>query len=448
MPKIGPKKSYKLLILLGFLVHFMVYKYGILWDYRGRGRKCPTDSLHCSIVYEENKMTTYTHTFGVEWEVAFDNSFNRSTLRSAFDAAGCHAVKIIGDPSIPVKYPEEEHRSHSTAEIVFPPMADCDAAWDIYSKVSAILEDFGVYDPNHVRHPRNKSAGMHVHVSTCAISSEHTAETYTDASLRSMANSRGYLNGDEWFGPQLCSLAVKDIALRYYENQPTINRMLPRSRRDAYYCNQISERAAERIKQADTIGQIRSAIGQGKYHVINLNTVTDEAGTIEFRQGQCTWSMEKTREWVRLLLSLVYSTRETRVKEGNSVTMTTPECGDNAFRRGTRIAVQYDLMRTQRGATTREIINAMGGTEQDVRRRVSELRDRFEDAAIVTHTQQANGGSYGDGTDMTRYQVLETYQVGTPDEMVPENRRGPSTIYATLSDDQFEYWQNRIAQLR
>jgi len=31
--------------------------------------------------------------------------------------------------------------------------------------------------------------------------------------------------------------------------------------------------------------------------------------------------------------------------------------------------------------------------------------------------------------------------------MVPENRRLPETIFATLTDEQFEYWQDRIAAL-
>ena len=34
-----------------------------------------------------------------------------------------------------------------------------------------------------------------------------------------------------------------------------------------------------------------------------------------------------------------------------------------------------------------------------VRAAVSEIRTRVGEAAVVTHTQQANGASYGQGTD-------------------------------------------------
>lgn len=379
------------------------------------------------------------HAFGVEWELAFRGRVGRDTLRRDFEAAGVGCVKVKSDVSIPTR-----NANDSTWEIVFPPMADIDRTWEIYSKVSAILDSHNAYDPNHVDNSPSETAGMHVHVSGGALNV--SAEDFTAASIANANNSRGYLRGSEWFQDKMCTLAVKDIVKRYKENQHTISSMLPASRRNAFYCQPIQDRALPRIENAVDVEAVGHAIGQGKYHVVNLQPWTGY-GTIEFRQGQCTWSMEKTREWVRLLLALVYSTRQSRVIEGSSQTMTTPIMGDRVFRRGTRIAVQYNLMRTSRGATTREIINAMGGTEQDVRRRVSELRSRFDDAAIVTHTQQSNGGSYGDGTDLTRYQVVETYQIGTPDAMVPENRRGPSTIYATLTDDQFEYWQNRIAAL-
>ena len=49
-------------------------------------------------------------------------------------------------------------------------------------------------------------------------------------------------------------------------------------------------------------------------------------------------------------------------------------------------------------------------SEQRVRAAVSEIRQRVGDSAVVTHTQQSNGARYGDGTDLTRYQVLQTIE--------------------------------------
>lgn len=381
------------------------------------------------------------HVIGVEWELAFRGEVTRGQIRRDFEAAGIGCVKVKSDVSIP-----QRNHNDSTWEIVFPPMADCDRTWEIFKTASEILDRHNAYDPNHISNGNSETAGMHVHVSAAALQDNVTAEEFTEASIRHASNSSGYLSGSRWFKDRMCALSVKDIVKRMHSNQPTVDSMLPSSRRNAFYCQPITARAITRVENANTVEEICSAIGQGKYHVINLQQWNGYK-TIEFRQGQCTWSMEKTRQWARLLLALVYSTRQGRVVEGSAQTITTPSRGNEIFRRGTRIAIQYDLMRTENGATTREIIAAMGGTEGDVRRRVSELRDRLNDAAIVTHTQQAQGRSYSDGTDWTRYQVLTQYSEGQPDAMVPENRRLPETIFATLTDEQFEYWQDRIHAL-
>jgi len=381
------------------------------------------------------------HVIGIEWELAFRGEVSRGEIRRDFEAAGIGCVKVKSDISIP-----QDNSNDSTWEIVFPPMGDCERTWQVIKTASEICERHNAYDPNHARNGSSETAGMHVHVSGAALQDNVTAEQFTEASIRHASNRSGYLVGSTWFKDKMCSLAVKDIVKRMHSNQPIVDSALPSSRRNAFYCQPITDRAIRRIENLNTVEEITNAIGQGKYHVINLHQWNGYE-TIEFRQGQCTWSMEKTREWARLLLALVYSTRQGRVVEGSAQTTTTPSRGDEIFRRGTRIAVQYDLMRTEAGATTREIIAAMGGTEGDVRRRVSELRDRLEDAAIITHTQQAQGRSYSDGTDWTRYQVATQYSAGQPDAMVPENRRLPETIFATLTDEQFEYWQDRIAAL-
>ena len=381
------------------------------------------------------------HVIGIEWELAFRGEVSRGEIRREFEAAGIGWVKVKSDISIP-----QDNSNDSTWEIVFPPMGDCDRTWQVIKTASEILERYNVYDPNHARNGSSETAGMHVHVSAADLQDYLTAEEFTEASIRHTSNSSGYLGGNTWFKDKMCSLSVKDIVKRMHSNQSIVDSALPSSRRNAFYCQPITDRSIRRIENLNTVEEITNAIGQGKYHVINLHQWNGYE-TIEFRQGQCTWSMEKTREWARLLLALVYSTRQGRVVEGSAQTTTTPSRGDEIFRRGTRIAVQYDLMRTEAGATTREIIAAMGGTEGDVRRRVSELRDRLEDAAIITHTQQAQGRSYSDGTDWTRYQVATQYSAGQPDAMVPENRRLPETIFATLTDEQYEYWQDRIIAL-
>jgi len=382
------------------------------------------------------------HVIGNEWEVSFNRHVSREEINQALrTVCGAGAVKIVSDPSIP-----RNQGGHSSWELVFSPMADCPRTWEIYKGAETVCESFGAYSP---RPNGINSAGHHVHISRSALAEGVTAEQFTNASIAHMHNSRGYLSGSEWFADPMDAIAVKDITIRYAENN--MNRFLPPSRRDAFYTKTITTRTIAQLKACTGgVEELAACIGQGKYHVINLTRhCWNDNKTIEFRQGSCTWSADKTKEWNRLLLNLVYSTRLDRVEEASQRTITTPTSGNAMFRRGTRIAVQYDLMRAPAGATTREIIAAMGGSEGDVRRRVAELRRRLgNDSAIVTHTQQAQGRSSGDGTDHTRYEVLGEYSAGNVARLKPENRRGPETIFARMTDAEYEYWQAREEQIR
>ena len=107
------------------------------------------------------------------------------------------------------------------------------------------------------------------------------------------------------------------------------------------------------------------------------------------------------------------------------------------------------MMRAVDGATTRQIMDATGCSEQRVRAAVSEIRTRVGEAAVVTHTQQANGASYGDGTDMTRYQVQSFYTetITGGAALLPDTRIGNPSIWANLDDSDYEFWMGRIQAL-
>ena len=61
---------------------------------------------------------------------------------------------------------------------------------------------------------------------------------------------------------------------------------------------------------------------------------------------------------------------------------------------------------------------------------------------------QANGRRYGDGTDFTSYEVLETITVeNSGSVLMPENRIGNASIWSNICDEDFEYWQNRTRAL-
>jgi hypothetical protein len=185
------------------------------------------------------------------------------------------------------------------------------------------------------------------------------------------------------------------------------------------------------------------ALTRGKFSTINFETWS--RGTVEFRQHSGTIEAEKIMSWCKLIRTIVNWSRTDRVENGTgSTTETTPE---NPFRNGSRVGVQYSLMRNG-GATTREIMDATGCSEQRVRAAVSEIRNRIGHSAVVTNTMQANGARYGQGTDYTSYEILHEIIVENSGAMmIPENRIGNASIWSNVDDTDFEYWQARTADL-
>ena len=106
------------------------------------------------------------------------------------------------------------------------------------------------------------------------------------------------------------------------------------------------------------------------------------------------------------------------------------------------------MMRQSGGVSTRDIMDCTGCGEQRVRAAVSEIRARVGQAAVITHTQQANGASYGDGTDHTSYEVQTSYSEQTSGvALLPDNSIGNASIWAGIPDEAFEWWQARIVAL-
>ena len=355
-----------------------------------------------------------TYTFGIEIETS---GANIPTIERAFDRAeirGCD-VKPDGTPRV-------------DAEIVLPPLAACDFAFDYIKKICRVLSDVGANV--------NSSCGLHVHIGNAPLIESANATRFCGDSIRVKSETGRFVVG-QYFQEPMDFIAVQDIMRRYTRQQDAVNSMFPRSRTDNRYCSPLSTR---RIENASNISELTF----GKFTTINLQTWA--RGTIEFRQASGTIEADKIINWVKFLLNLVEHTNVNRVENGNRTIVTdTPE---QPFRRGARVGVQYSMMRTDGGATTQEIMDATGCSEQRVRAAVSEIRSRVGDAAVVTNTQQANGARYGDGTHHTSYTVLFSFETqGSGAQLLPENRRGVESIWANVDDDLFEWWQNRITAL-
>ncbi len=353
------------------------------------------------------------HTFGIEIETS---GASIPEIKRAFANAeinGCD-VKPDGTPRV-------------DAEIVLPPLAACDFAFDYIKKICRTLAS--------VNARVNSACGLHVHIGNAPLNDSTHAVRFCGDSIHARENTNRYISG--CYGETMDVVEVKDLMMRYTRQQSVVNTMFPRSRTNNRYCAPLS---LSRIENANTIQQLTF----GKFTSVNLQTWSN--GTIEFRQASGTIEADKIINWVKFLLNLVDHTRTNRVENGNrTIDHNTPE---QPFRRGARVGVQYQMMRSDGGATTQEIMDATGCSEQRVRAAVSEIRNRVGDMAVVTNTQQANGASYGDGTHHTSYTVLFTYtEQGSGASLLPEHRIGNASIWAGVDDDLFEWWQDRITAL-
>ncbi len=242
---------------------------------------------------------------------------------------------------------------------------------------------------------------MHVHISN-AQTLRNNPTDLASRSIQYTERTGRFIGGSEFFGDPIDAVAVKDIMIRYANAQPIINSMFPSSRTSNRYFNVMR---TNRLDTARTIEQLRDAT-TGKFSVINLNHWRN--GTIEFRQASGTIEADKIINWVLFLINLVHHTIENRIENGqSSETISTPE---QVFRSGSRIGLIYSMCRSNGGCDVHDLMNATGTTAINIRARVSEIRARLSDGAVVTHTMQANGNSYGDGQDLARYEILSEYQ--------------------------------------
>jgi len=181
-----------------------------------------------------------------------------------------------------------------------------------------------------------------------------------------------------------------------------------------------------------------------KYFSVNVQNVTSQ-NRIEFRNQGNTLEFNKIYNKALFYNHLFNDSHKNRIQYGTIQISRTPSI---PFRPYSRIGQMWTLARRDRGASTRELMALTGNTAQYVRSRMSEFRQQFGDSAIVTHTQQANGASYGDGIDLTRYEILKEFNIGTPTKLKRENRIGLDSLFANMTDSLYEKLIERIEELK
>ena len=334
------------------------------------------------------------------------------------------------------------------AEIVIPPFPA--------HMAGGVAEDlrrlFAFIDENGGKVNR-RDLGGHVHIGNRAIKNM-TPAYYWEQSKQLMRDREAfYMPSDDCCADIMPLILVKDVAVRYADHVGAINGILPPSRRDNRYARCLTHIASDGRRHADfmaaTNANEMSYIIGGKFYAVNLETWT--RGTIEFRQHQATMDIAKLEAWCLLLDAMFRHSDRYRVDyDADAVTsVSTPA---QPYRAGSRIGVMWSLIRRDDGATTREIADATGWTAQTIRARISEMRREHGEQAVICHTQQAYGHSYGSSNgehDLNGYMVPATIERRQRDNggLLPENQRGVSSIWAGLDDETFEYFNTRRDQL-
>ena len=337
-----------------------------------------------------------------------------------------------------------------------PILVDCAFAWAEVENMFNSSMRAGATIPE--RSSSRGGCGCHVHMSTrrlLNVKTEREREMFCRESIAHTANTGRYITQDrpELLADPITTDQLRDIIARMYNQQSIINSLHPQSRTEGhahfsrFMGHQITSRMARKVSAAQNTSEIVQAMTEthGKFMNINLSNFEQGKQTIEFRQAGGTTETIKIQKWVQLLLNIAQHTIETRhpVPTTTTVTQTTPASGADAFGpQGHRIRNIYDMARTETGVTTQEIMLATGISEVSVRRNITSIRNRIGNAGCETITSLSQGHSQGDGTDLTGYRVLETFNEITTS--APTGDLTNPSIWAGTTDDDYDYWFDRI----
>jgi len=337
---------------------------------------------------------------------------------------------------------------------VAPTIIGCNAQKQYYKKMYQHIESIGgtVTQPNG---RAIKVCSTHVHISTKTLKDGITATEFTEFSIANwFSNKTAVLEmlNDEELDPQIAwDILYRCTAPSLHGGKKDMDSMIPLDRVDGYYTKNIDHaKLISSETDRNDIASIKKCQSHYKFSEISLDHWVSK-NTIEFRQHGGTLEEEKITNWCKFLLNIFVTSIETRFDHSANRTITTPET--LGLRRGTKLEVVYKAIRGTSGGVSVADIKAMCGvTDQrarvyatEIRQKLRELLNVDHDRLVISHTQQANGGRYGDGNDYLAFEVLEELTVqGSGITAKPENRTGQPSIWSNCPDDVFEYQRGRI----
>ena len=112
----------------------------------------------------------------------------------------------------------------------------------------------------------------------------------------------------------------------YYKEYKLIDYLLPPSRRNNTYCEQIKKSEIVKMNsrfENGTLEGIKDIAGilWTRYRTVNLNSYV-KYGTIEFRQHGGTTEFEKIEAWIILMYQMLETAKGLHIRAGRAVTRT------------------------------------------------------------------------------------------------------------------------------
>ena len=405
-----------------------------------------------------NYLETGFLTFGHEIEVyhEFWGEFRlQEHLSNQPELSGC---KVDEDGTEAIK-----------AEVIFPPMADCEFTWQKYKEVFAVMKAANCkvsLTPNirsQLRYDYINKAGGHVHVGTHKV----MGMSKDEFSRWSWHNFFSTGNNEHAHDIAMPFELVKDVVYRYANHQRFIDSLLPKYRR--YDANDYRRERNDMIKSlaeyatdfrtCNSVSEMANCLGSSpadrKYNTVNIQPHVEQKGTVEFRQHHATLNMSKLRNWIRLVLNMYHYSDSERLQYGETASIVhrfTPS--DNPYRARTFKHTLWNCINTQGGMPSRDIMRICGVEDGNLRARVTEIRNLFQsDDIIRTITQQEYGHQYGDSAgryDLGGYELQSQYTERNSQSSanISINYDIDDSILAGLSPDRIEYWQQMIIDRR
>ena len=110
----------------------------------------------------------------------------------------------------------------------------------------------------------------------------------------------------------------RNLAITYRHLEPVIDAFMPNTRRNNTYCKRLSGISESRIREAQTIQDLRGVFRNDRYHKLNLEAYARHR-TVEFRQHGGTTNFTKMENWIRFVANMITFAKQGMVNTGCSL---------------------------------------------------------------------------------------------------------------------------------